>query len=195
MPIEFDLEQIRAQHRIVNYFETGLYDPRCNVSLRKAIHCDFRKLYSVELRKDWVELGKQAFARDLSIHRLCLLQMDSNDIAEVLEGNPDFQQRTLFFFDAHVDNSQIQGHRNLCPLLHELQALKCLPRKDHIICIDDVRILKNMYPWGEQSYGKIDFLSEIRKSLTELNPSYSFSFLPGYCENDVMIAIPTEEKK
>jgi hypothetical protein len=190
MPIEFDLESLRQKYSVVNYLETGLYDPRRNVSIRKALASDFRKVYSLELRKEWVTLGEKAFQKDLSRGRLTLLHMDSNDLQEVLVGNPDFEERTLFFFDAHVDNAEIHGFRNLCPLLHELQALECLTRKDHIICIDDVRILRHLHPWGEQSYGKIDFLSEIQKRILSLNSKYTFSYLPGYCADDVMIAIP-----
>ena len=31
MPIRFDLENIRQTHNCINYFETGLWDPRTNV--------------------------------------------------------------------------------------------------------------------------------------------------------------------
>lgn len=28
MPIRFDIEKLRVEHNCVNYFETGLWDPR-----------------------------------------------------------------------------------------------------------------------------------------------------------------------
>ena len=45
MPISFDLEEFRKKHNIVNYFETGLYDVRFDVSCKKALNCGFKKLY------------------------------------------------------------------------------------------------------------------------------------------------------
>jgi hypothetical protein len=43
MPINFDLDKIRIEHNCCNYFETGLYDPRCNVSSKQALLCGFDK--------------------------------------------------------------------------------------------------------------------------------------------------------
>ena len=36
MPIKFDIEKIRKKYNCLNYFETGLWDPRDNVSSKKA---------------------------------------------------------------------------------------------------------------------------------------------------------------
>ena len=38
MPINFDLDEIRKKYNCINYFETGLWDPRTNVSCKKALH-------------------------------------------------------------------------------------------------------------------------------------------------------------
>ena len=57
MPINFDLEALRVKYNCTNYFETGLWDPRENVSSKKAIACGFEKISCIEIRKDWVELG------------------------------------------------------------------------------------------------------------------------------------------
>lgn len=37
MPIRFDLDEIRNKYDCINYFETGLYDPTTNVSLKQAL--------------------------------------------------------------------------------------------------------------------------------------------------------------
>ena len=57
MPIKFNLEELRKAHNCINYFETGLWDPREEVSSRYALLCNFDKVYCIEIRKDWVELG------------------------------------------------------------------------------------------------------------------------------------------
>ena len=61
MPISFDLESLRKEHNCVNYFETGLWDPRTEVSSTMALRCDFEKVYCIEIRKDWVDLGNEVF--------------------------------------------------------------------------------------------------------------------------------------
>jgi hypothetical protein len=37
MPVNFNLEELREKHNCKNYFETGLYDPRTDVSMRKVM--------------------------------------------------------------------------------------------------------------------------------------------------------------
>jgi hypothetical protein len=46
-------------------------------------------------------------------------------------------------------------------LFDEIEAIKSIERKDNIILIDDVRIIKTAFPWGEESYGDIDFLQQM----------------------------------
>jgi|UniRef100_A0A6C0LYW7 hypothetical protein len=36
MPIKFDLENLRKEHECVNYFETRLYNPQADVSIKKC---------------------------------------------------------------------------------------------------------------------------------------------------------------
>ena len=69
MPINFDIEKIRKKYNCSNYFETGLWDPRDDVSSKKALKCNFDKVFCIEIRKDWVELGKKIFKKDIDIGR------------------------------------------------------------------------------------------------------------------------------
>ena len=46
MPINFDLENLRQKYDCINYFETGLWDPRSNVSSKQALLSNFNKVYS-----------------------------------------------------------------------------------------------------------------------------------------------------
>ena len=61
MPIAFDLKALKDKHNCVNYFETGLWDPRSDVSSKKALSCGFDKVYCIEIRPDWVDLGNEIF--------------------------------------------------------------------------------------------------------------------------------------
>jgi len=65
MPIKFDLESLRTKYNCKNYFETGLYDPRKEVSSKTALKCNFGKVFSIEIREDWVNLGREVFKEEI----------------------------------------------------------------------------------------------------------------------------------
>ena len=114
MPIHFDLENIRQTHNCINYFETGLWNPQDNVSSKKALKCNFDKVFCIEIRKDWVEIGKKIFNEDIEKGRYNLYLDDSTNMGKYLTGD-DFNNKTIFFLDAHVDNSNIHNYTKKCP--------------------------------------------------------------------------------
>lgn len=188
MPIAFDIEELRARFGCTTYLETGLYDPRTDVSCRKALTCGFKKLYTVELREDWVALGKAEFATNVESGRLTVVHDDSANLANHLCSNPDFEERTLFFLDAHVDNQLIKNYVKRCPIVEELNAIKELARKDHVICVDDMRIMRTPYPWQESSVGNANYETLIRQMISTINPDYKFMYLDGHVPGDVLCA-------
>jgi hypothetical protein len=187
MPISFDLEQLRQKYNCVNYFETGLWDPRGEVSSKMALRSGFEKIYCIEIRPDWVCLGLDIFEDDVKTGRYNLILDDSSNMKNYINDKV-FENRTMFFLDAHVDNQNIYNYKKRCPLFDELEAIKSIDRKDNIIMIDDLRIIKSPLPWGENSYGNINFLQEIMNKITEINKDYKFSTLNGHIENDVLLA-------
>ena len=188
MPINFDLEQLRKNLNCRNYFETGLYDPRRdNASSKCALKCNFTKVFCIEIREDWVNLGKIEFKTDIDSGRYNLYLDDSTNINKYLT-NSDFNNRTIFFLDAHVDNNSIKNYKKKCPLFEELTHIGNLERKDNIILIDDLRILKQSNPWGETGYGNINFIDKIKEKIISINKNYKFSTLNGHIQNDVLMA-------
>jgi hypothetical protein len=187
MPIAFDLEELRKKHQCVNYLETGLYDPREDVSIKHALRSGFEKCISIEIREDWVSLGKEIFQKEIADGRVTLIQDDSTRLKQHLDP-AIFQHKSMFFLDAHVDNSNIHHYQKKCPLLEELDAISVLDRKDHVILIDDLRILQTPFPWGETSYENKNFIDEIIKKIQKINPLYQFKLLDGYIKNDVILA-------
>jgi hypothetical protein len=187
MPISFDLENLRTKYDCVNYFETGLWDPRSNVSSKLALSCGFDKVYCIEIRKDWVELGNEIFKEYITSGKYNLYLDDSTNMKQYLI-TEHFKNKTMFFLDAHVDNVNIKNYKNRCPLFHELEAIKSIERKDNIILIDDLRIIKKKFPWGETSYGDIDFLQQIKNTILTINKDYKFDELDGHIPGDVLLA-------
>lgn len=187
MPINFNLDEIQKEFNCTNYFETGLWDPRTDVSSKKALECGFSKVFCIELQKEWVDLGREIFKTEIQNNRYTLILDDSTNLKKYLN-NDIFNDKTLFFLDAHVDNDNILNYKKKCPLLEELDAIESLSRKDHIILIDDLRILSQPNPWGEDSYGHINFLKEIMNKILNINPDYNFKLLDGFVKDDVLMA-------
>jgi hypothetical protein len=187
MPISFDLEDLRQKNNCVNYFETGLWDPRDNVSSKIALSCGFDTVHCIEIRKDWVELGNVIFKEHIMTGKYNLYLDDSTNMKKYLKSDI-FKHKTMFFLDAHVDNSNIHNYKKKCPLFDELEAIKSIERKDNVILIDDLRIIKTLYPWGEESYGNIDFLQEIKNNILTINKDYKFDTLNGHIDNDILLA-------
>jgi hypothetical protein len=180
MPINFDLEALRKDTGCVLYFETGLADPRRDVSCRKALAAGFRKVYSLEVYGEWIELGRREFKEHIDSGVLTLIHDDSNNLGRYLNDD-EFAERTLFYLDAHVDRAEDADKLraiNRCPLLNELIAIGGLSRKE----------LRKPFPWDEKSYGNIDFLQATREQITVINPRYRFKYLDGYKKDDVLVA-------
>jgi hypothetical protein len=188
MPIQFDLEGFRKLNNCSVYFETGLYDPREDISCKKALECNFEKVFSIELKPQWVSMGTSLFSKDIASGRLTLIHDDSANLGDYLNLIP-LEERTLFFLDAHIDNETILNYsNNKCPVFKELTAIKNLSKNDHIICVDDMRIMRHPFPWNEDSEGDVNFEEKIKEFILTINPDYKFSYLNGHVENDVLIA-------
>jgi hypothetical protein len=187
MPFVVDLEELRKQHNCINYFETGLWDPRCMVSCRQALSCGFDKVYSIEIKKEWVDLGNEVFKDLIEKGVFSLYHDDSTNMKNYIM-TENFNNKTMFFLDAHIDANNIGNYKKKCPLFEELEAIKMIKRNDNVIIIDDLRIIKTAFPWGETSYGNIDFLQQIKEFILTINPNYVFSTLNGHVNDDQLIA-------
>ena len=189
MPINFNLEEVREQFNCSVYLETGLYyATRKQASIHSALSANFDKVYSVELRKDLVNIGKRVLNTHIKTNRLKIINDDSNNLGLILNNDREiFKNRTMFFLDAHVDNQNIKKYINKCPLFNEIEAISKLNRNDNIILIDDLRILREDYPWGETAYGKINFLEKIKEKILEINSNYKFKTLNGHVPDDVLL--------
>lgn len=191
MPIMFNLEMLRERCNCKVYLETGLYDPSLDISCKKALSCNFDKVYTVEVRKDFIDKAKEIFNVDIKSDRLHIIQDDSINLFKYIINDDNFvKNRAIFFLDAHYDNIDIErtSCKKNCPIMEELEGIKLLDRKDHIICIDDVRYFNNKYPWGETSHGDIHYIDAIKNKILSINENYKFTYLNGYIENDVLLA-------
>lgn len=187
MPFSFDLESLRKEHQCKHYFETGLWDPQYDVSSKQALRSNFEYVFCMEIHPEWIQRGKEVFSEEISNGRYHLIESDSAYMKHHIQ-HPCFRDRCMFFLDAHVDNDRISSHTTRCPLLDELDAIQHLERNDHVILIDDLRILSHPHPWGETRYGAISFLDKIKERLLIINPNYQFKTLHGIVADDILCA-------
>lgn len=190
MNLSIDFEELRKKFKCKHYLETGLYNPEEDISVKKALSSNFDKVFSIEICKHWVDKGNDVFKKEIEEGRYKIILDDSSNLKYHLEYYSDiFCDKTLFFLDAHVDNINIENFKHRCPLFDELDAIGTLQRKDHIILIDDLRIIKEKFPWGETGYGDIDFLKQIINKILSINKNYIFYTLNNkVADNDVLCA-------
>lgn len=85
--------------------------------------------------------------------------------------------RCLFWLDAHYSGKGTAKGDKESSISHELDIIKTLKNKDHVILIDDAREFtgKNDYPT----------LDEVKKKLTYINPKFNI-----FISYDCIIALP-----
>ena len=84
----------------------------------------------------------------------------------------------MFFLDSH-------GHGYGCPLIEELEAIKSLESNNHIILIDDIRIIRTCV-WSDERYTGDNFEDVLKNKLLQINENYKFSYLDGHIKDDVL---------
>tara|TARA_R110000751_G_scaffold85738_3_gene170998 strand:- start:2336 stop:2884 length:549 start_codon:yes stop_codon:yes gene_type:complete len=178
MPIEFDINEIKKDCNI--YFETGMWNVKqCETSLCKALKMDFDKCCSVEINSAFIDIAELKFHQEIEDNKLKLFQGKSENLKEYLDDiNLKDDDRIFFFLDSH-------GSGYGCPLVEELDAIKSLKSNNHIILIDDIRIIRSCV-WSDDRYKGDDFEKQLKNKLLEINENYKFSYLDGHIENDVL---------
>ena len=178
MPIKFDL----AKYRMPVFVETGTY---LGTTLAQALKAGFDKVYSIEIDDEYYNAAQQKFADAVTAGQLTLLHGDSaHKLPEIIKQETE---RCTFWLDAHAQNFNFDnntlGEEN-CPLYWELDAIAKSNRSDHVIMIDDVRLLNNKNAWR----GHNVTLEGVKERLKKINPDYNFVFEEGYIEDDVLVA-------
>ena len=125
MPISFDLEDIRVKNNCVNYFETGLYDPRCDVSSKIALSCNFDKVYCIEIRKDWVEMGNDIFKEHIMTGKYNLYLDDIREPKQSYKKTGDtryidLKWRVVKCYSEFVETIALNGIPNIVSFDHDL---------------------------------------------------------------------------
>ena len=160
------------------FIETGSLS---GSTLDTAKSFGFTNIYGIELHPDWVSYCIDKFKTDSNI---TILAGESPDVLREL--CPTLTEQTTFWLDAHSSGPDLPGGKyGACPLVQELEAINLSPCKDHVLFIDDVRLL-NTQEWDLLTKEKVI------EAIYNINPNYKLSYIDGMEDgtfpNDILVA-------
>ncbi|KKN72165.1 hypothetical protein LCGC14_0413770 [marine sediment metagenome] len=172
------------------FIETGTLNGE---NVKRAMSAGFNKAYSIELSEIMFKMARRNLQ---NVQNVTLINGDSG--AELVKLLKNINKKCVFWLDAHYSGGDTAGHRQVPPLLKELNAIAQHHIKNHLILIDDVRIFKNapndLDVTKYARYRQSDSLSwaNIMSGLYKINPEYKLRLETGFAENDILIATPGE---
>jgi hypothetical protein len=179
MPVIFDFNKYYNPV----YIETGLFKGE---SLNKAINCDFKKLYSIDINPEFINDGLKNFRNYIDENKVEILLGNSIDVLKKLL--PTINEKITFYLDAHDltykgINGNLYDKKYECPILEEIDVISNHHIKEHIIIIDDIKMMINGgVGWGE-GYGIT--LDLLKNKILTINEKYNFEIINGI--NDCLI--------
>ncbi len=185
MPLKQEvLKKIKEDNDLTAYYETGI---NAGDSFITATAIGFEKLIGVEINAHFTyRIG--CMLRPLTQIKQCLFMTGDSAMVDPARID-DFigDRKAVFFLDAHLDSgldSAPHLPQATCPLRYELEIISKLKRKDHVILIDDLRILTDTR-YGAWKTNDYDIPSEkfpmetIIPMLNEINGDYIISTVTG----------------
>jgi len=160
-----DLKTLKSDATV--FIETGT---NRGWGVQKALDSGFSKVISFENDES---LYKHSVARFKGDERVQLFFGDSRSC--MLGVITEIKEKMLFWLDGH----------NLydIPLIEELEQIKTIDRNDHIILIDDVRMMDTGY-WNHLKK------SDVIDKVMEINSEYTISYIDNVeAPKDIMMAV------
>lgn len=159
------------------FIETGTHTGK---TTQLAFDVGFKKIYTVELSNYFYNLAVNRFESNANI--ICVLGDSSEKLGEILG---DVDTRAVFWLDGHWSMGNTAKGNNAVPILEELEVIKKHYVKDHIILIDDIRLMGDLEEpikeWGNIS------VETVKNKCLEINSNYKFSFEDGHVKNDILV--------
>jgi hypothetical protein len=93
-----------------------------------------------------------------------------------------------FWLDSHWSGTTDVGCDSItvCPILEELEQIKCHSLNTHTIIIDDIRLMNNA---SNKHDGFPVTLNQILEKLYEINSNYKIKYFDDYTsKNDILVA-------
>jgi hypothetical protein len=147
------------------FIETGLDR---GDGVRAALAAGFRRIVSIELSQDSVDVCEEAFVGK----PVTLLQGDT--VVQLKALLTSLFEPAVFWLDAHPNDSS--------PILEELAALKNHHIKTHTILIDDRRLMQG------DTWKNVHEI-QVLQALKDINPNYKIWYVDGHVPEDIIVAV------
>ena len=174
---------VKRKTEATAFFETGLLNGEC---FGHALNLGFNKVCSIEINQKFVDLASKEYSDWVQVGIAEIIADDSANLSRYLHLVED--HRCIFWLDAHLDSgleTAVKTPVSTCPLKHELEAIAMTKRKDHVIMIDDLRIITDMksssWTSDDADISSERFaLDDIKSMIYKINPEYEIEILDGY---------------
>lgn len=184
MPITRELlSYVKDTTGVTAFFETGLLGGE---TFGHALSLGFDKVCSIEIKQEFVNQALANYEYYVNAGIAHPIADDSSNLGAYLDLIGD--HKCLFWLDAHLDSglhTAVKTPDTSCPLRNEIEGIKLSKRNDHVIMVDDLRILTDhrYEPWANDDLeitSEKFSLESIKSMLLEVNPDYEFQTIDGY---------------
>lgn len=159
------------------FIESGSY---CGDGIKAALDAGFKKIISIELSEYYFIICREMFHQE----NVFLYKGDSIDVLpKILK---DINEKCTFWLDGHYMSDPRTGNGIMpVPLWEELKNIDKHPIKEHIILIDDIRLLRN----HDAEFKNVPYnVCDVENFIYSINPNYKIHYEDGCVEKDILIA-------
>lgn len=159
------------------FIETGTH---IGITTQGAFDVGFKKIYTIELSKHFYDAAVKMFSSNSNI--ICIFGDSSEKLDEILK---ELDEPAVFWLDGHWSMGTTAKGKKAIPLFDELEAIKNHHIKNHVILIDDLRLMGDAEePIKEWSTFTVD---DVKSKCLEINENYIFSLEDGHVEKDILV--------
>lgn len=160
------------------FMETGTWFGK---TTEMAYSIGFKEVFTIELSEKHYHGAMKKFSAMPNIH--CMFGDSVQVLPKILQ---NIKEVVVFWLDGHFSMGDTAKGPMDVPLLQELDAIAKHPIKNHILLIDDIRLIGNE---SEPVEGWRTFsIQDVKEKILSVNPNYVFHFEDGHVENDILVA-------
>lgn len=160
------------------FIETGTHTGN---TTKIAAGLGFKMVYTIELAEHFYKQACDKFRYYKNVK--CIFGDSQEKLKDILQ---DLNETAVFWLDGHWSMGDTACGEKAVPLLEELNIIKSHHINNHIILIDDIRLM------GDQTEKVTDWknisLENVKQKCLEINNNYNFKFENGYVKNDILVA-------
>jgi len=147
-------------------------------TIQRALDCGYTTVYSIEIDDGLYELVKGRFEEQIKDGTVKLYHGSTIDVLpNILK---EIDEPVTFWLDAHLHNGDYGVVHN-APVVEELSIISEHHIKDHLIMVDDMRIIRNA------NWGRGNMEQTVLNSIRKINENYRITYRDGLSKDDILV--------